>query len=508
MNLVDPAQSAANDVGVERQGSIAIEVRNLHKRFGATYALRGVDLVLKGGCVHALLGANGCGKSTLVKVLAGYHSADSGEIIRPSAVGETSIAFVHQDLGLVGPLTVTENLAFATGFQTRMGAIKWAEEHRRAERILQEYKIDCSPREAVSALGPAEQTMIAIARAMSSLPTRGGVLVLDEPTARLPVNEADRLIQLVRLLKTRGVAVLYITHRLDEVLQLADEVTVLRDGVRVHCGPIQSLGRNELVRLIVGKNVETIKHVARSTKSFGSDLLAVADLSGQRVQQVSLSIEPGELLGIARLVGSSRSELGRLIFGLQRPTSGKITFQKEDLINHSSEDAVAGGMGYVPQERAKGIFGGLSVEENTILANLQSVMARFGVSTSRSKQAATDVVSQFQVKAESLDVPIEALSGGNQQKVSLGKWLRRNTKLMILDEPTQGIDVGARTEIFHVIRRLARERGIGALVLDSDLDILAEHCDRVLVMARGRIVKAFEGAALTADAVRLAVYGH
>jgi ribose transport system ATP-binding protein len=496
-----------------QRDAVALSVRGVHKRFGATHALKGVDFTLRRGTVHALLGANGCGKSTLVKVLAGYHVPDAGEIEVPgerNVAGSVSgsIAFVHQDLGLVGPLTVAENLGLSNGFQTTGGAIRWGRENRRTQEVLREYGIACEATDVIAALGPAEQTMVAIARAMISLPPSGGVLVLDEPTARLPVTEADRLLAMIRRLTTRGVAVLYISHRLDEVLDIADEVTVLRDGARVHHGPVGAMVRNDLVRLIVGRDLVASETPADAQRPTGPALLSVQNLRGLRVQGVSFDIRPGELLGVAGLVGSGRSELGRLVFGLQDSTGGSVQYDGEDATHTTTERSVARGMAYVPQERRSGIFTAMSVAENAILASLDSVMGTFGISDEKSRRAADEVVRDLAVKTQDIDTPIEALSGGNQQKVSLGKWLRRPVKLLILDEPTQGIDIGARTEIFQIIRRIARERGIAALVLDSDLDVLAEHCDRVLVMASGRIVHSFEGAALSAPALSHAVYGH
>jgi ribose transport system ATP-binding protein len=515
MSEAATVQSNVDLAHLERDpaSDIRLEVRGLHKSFGATHALRGIDLVLRAGRVHALLGANGCGKSTLVKTLAGYHDPDEGTIKFPGVDGNNAhkgIAFVHQDLGLVPTLSVTENLALWAGFQMKRGAIRWGAEHRRTEALLKEYGIACSAREAVGALGPAEQTMVAIARALVSLPTSGGVLVLDEPTARLPATEANRLLGMLHRLKSRGAAILYISHRLDEVLNLADDVTILRDGACVHHGPIEGIDRGHLVRMIVGHDIDTPDTTARDSRERRKSTLAISQLNGMRLRGVSMEIGEGEIVGIAGLVGSGRSELGRMIFGLQKPESGAIHLGGIDITGIRPAQAVDHGLAYVPQERKSGIFPGLSVAENAILADLSSVMAIGGMSVSadRSRDAARKVVDEFQVKTQGIDIPIETLSGGNQQKISLGKWLRRDIRLLILDEPTQGIDVGARTEIFRIIRDMAMQRNISALVLDSDLEILAGHCDRVLVMAYGRIVSELSGARLNAAALNHAVFGN
>ena len=492
-----------------------VEVRAVSKSFGATRALRDVDLALHAGKVHALLGANGCGKSTLVKILAGYHVPDGGEVRHDGAWTSAAasdaaapIAFVHQDLGLVPTLSVTENLRLGSGFRLRGGAIDWRGEHRDAARLAREFGIGCDVREPVGALGPAEQTMVAIARAVSILPEAGGVLVLDEPTARLPATEADRLIAMVRNLRRRGVAILYITHRLEEVIAMADEVTVLRDGARIHHGAVADIDRVSLVRMIVGGEIEHRGGDAALPRELAAVVLETDALCGFRVHNLDLRMTAGELFGIAGLVGSGRSELGRLLFGLQRPLSGRVRLDGADVAGLATGKMVARGAAYVPQERRQGIVAGLSVGENAILADYPSVMGRFGVSAGRLRAAAVDVVRTFQVKTAGIEAPIETLSGGNQQKVSLGKWLRRDVRLLILDEPTQGIDIGARTEIFRIIRALARERGFAVLVLDSDLEILAEHCDRVAVMAAGVLGDELAGRELSISALNHAVYGH
>ncbi|HVY99700.1 MAG TPA: sugar ABC transporter ATP-binding protein [Dongiaceae bacterium] len=483
-------------------------MRGLHKYFGATHALRGVDVAFRAGRVHALLGANGSGKSTLVKILAGYHQADGGEIFYSHDSGANAIAFVHQDLGLVPTLSVTENLALTRSFKMWHGAISWPEENRRAQELLAEYDIVCDVRQPVGSLGPAEQTTVAIARAIASLPASGGVLVLDEPTARLPVSEADRLLRTVRGLTRRGVAILYISHRLDEVLAIADEVTVLRDGDLVHHGPIAGLDRRTLVRLIVGRDIEEgIRHEAAGDW-VGQPLLAVENVSGVRLRDVTLAVAPGEVVGIAGLVGSGRSELGRLIFGLQKSTAGRIVFDGRDITPVSTGARVDLGIAYVPQERRNGVFSGLPVSENLVLANLASALKGFALSAGRVREIAEGIVRDYRVKAAGIEFAIDTLSGGNQQKVSLGKWMLRNPRMLILDEPTQGIDIGARTEIFATIRQLVAERNMGALVLDSDLDILAGYCDRVLVMTRGRLTSALANGEITPAALSHAVYGH
>jgi ribose transport system ATP-binding protein len=481
-----------------------IEINGLVKSFGATMALRGVDMALHAGRVHALLGANGCGKSTLVKVLARYHLPDAGRVAYHADPG--AIAFVHQDLGLVPNASITENIALCTGFRTGRGVIRWRRQHADAAALLQTVGLDNDPRLPVSALAPAEQTMVAIARAIAGLPAHGGTLVLDEPTARLPTSEAERLLTMLHALKSRGMAILYISHRLDEVMRLADEVTVLRDGARVHHGVIGQTSREDLVRLIIGAGLTSTG--PKPSRDAGGQLLQIDGLCGNRLHDVTLRLGPGELVGVAGLVGSGRSELGRLIFGLQKPTGGRVRFDGKDITGIDVAGAIKAGIGYVPQERRQGIFAGLSVADNAVMAELKSLTRGGMLSRQRAKQASEALVRQFRVKANDIDLPISTLSGGNQQKVAIGKWLRRDPSLLILDEPTQGIDIGAKTEIFHLLRAFATERGLAALVLDSDLEILADHCDRVAIMTRGRITAALAGDSLNLSSLNEAVYQH
>ncbi|MEX3960538.1 monosaccharide ABC transporter ATP-binding protein (CUT2 family) [Trinickia symbiotica] len=485
---------------------VRVRIRGLNKSFGATRALKDVSIDFRAGRVHALLGANGCGKSTLVKILSGYHEPDSGEISPTGHGARERIAFVHQDLGLVPSLSVAENLGLACGFTIRRGAINWREQHRRAQKLLDDYGIATLASEAVGSLGPAHQSMIAIARALNSLPESGGVLVLDEPTARLPVSEVDHLLQMVRRVKARGVAILYITHRLEEVMQVADEVSVLRDGAMVFHGPTSTIDKEKLVGLIVNKAIRPpAARLATAARGI-EPLLTVRGLSGIRLRGVDLNVGRGEIVGVAGLVGSGRSELGRLIFGLQKARAGSIRLRHADITNLSTRALVDMGLAYVPQERRSGVFHGLSVAENSVLADFGQLMSRIGIVPARERRAADEVVRSMKVKTESAGTPIENLSGGNQQKVSLGKWLRREVQLLILDEPTQGIDIGARTEIFNTIRGVVETRKIGALVFDSDLDILVDFCDRIIVMCDGQVVGEYHGAELTHETINRAVY--
>lgn len=501
--MVNPAHIATPE---SRAGdSPILSAQGLSKQFGSTRALHEVDIDLTPGRVHALLGTNGCGKSTLVKVLAGVHIPDAGHVEWHGA--DPAIAFVHQDLGLIGPMSVAENLVMASagGYHMNNGRIDWARGRREAQKVMQDWGLDIDPDRSVESYGPAEQTMIAVARALSSLPDHGGVLVLDEPTARLPVTEADALVDTLAELKSHAVSILYISHRIDEVMRLADEITILRDGARVYHG-ITDMDRDELVRLVVGDTVTEVEKAPRREK--GRAILHVENLWGMRLDDVTLDVGQGEVLGIAGLVGSGRSELARTIFGQQAPLSGRIVLNGEDMTNASIKRRMKAGMGYVPQTRAQGLLLSMDIADNITIAKMRDLMRGPGISERLEDAAAKDIVKRMHIKIGGLHHAVATLSGGNQQKVALGKWIRRDLSLFVLDEPTQGIDVGARTEIFRTIRHLAVTQNVGVLVLDSDLEILAEFCDRVVTMSSGRIRHSFDGDDLTPAALERAVYGH
>ena len=486
-------------------GPPILSARGLSKRFGSTRALHEVDIDLTPGRVHALLGTNGCGKSTLVKVLAGVHTADAGHVEWHGS--DPAIAFVHQDLGLIGPMSVAENLVMASagGYRMTNGRIDWARGRAEARKVMNSWGLDIDPDRAVETYGPAEQTMIAVARALSSLPEHGGVLVLDEPTARLPVTEADALVDTLAELKSHAVSILYISHRIDEVMRLADEITILRDGARVYHG-ITDMDRDELVRLVVGETVTAVEKAPRRQK--GRPILHIENLWGMRLEDITLDVGQGEVLGIAGLVGSGRSELARTIYGHQSSLMGRIVLDGQDMTHASISRRMRAGMGYVPQTRAQGLLLSMDIADNITIAKMRDLMRGARISERLEDTAARDIVKRMQIKIGGMHHSVATLSGGNQQKVALGKWMRRDLSLLVLDEPTQGIDVGARTEIFRTIRKLAETQNVGVLVLDSDLEILAEFCNRVVTMATGRIRDSFDGDDLTPAALERAVYGH
>lgn len=502
--------------------AVRLAVRGVSKRFGATQALYNVDLEIRQGQVHALLGHNGSGKSTLIKIIGGYHTADHGRIdvngtplprsYSPNVVYGVGVRFVHQDLGLVNGLTVSENLALRGNFKrSRLGGISWRRQREFTVATLESVGLRIRPDLPVSALGPVERTLLAIARATQDLDIGSGVLVLDEPTARLPRSEAIRLLETVRSLKSKGAAVLYVTHRLGEVFEAADEVTVLRDGRGIFSSKVAETSDAEVRAVIAGMRVGKgpIADGERSCPrhASGEALVEVRDLSGTRVKGVTLALHAGELLAITGTIGSGRSELGRLMYGLQSPSAGRVSLGGQWMDRVSRAAARAGGVGYVPQERSDGLALLDTIAENIGITSYEAMRRWYGVPTKELKKVAQQVIRIFTIRPGNEDMRVAALSGGNQQKVAIGKWTRLDCRTLILDEPLQGIDVGAKAEIMQAIRERVLDRGGGVLWIESDAELVPRYADRAIVMSDGQIVAEFSGASLTSEGLLRAIYG-
>jgi ribose transport system ATP-binding protein len=491
----------------------ALEVRSLSKSFGGVRALDDVSLTVERGEIRSLIGVNGSGKSTLIKLLSGYHTPDPGGSVlidgRPLELGsaERSLAtgcrFVHQDLGLVGSLSVMDNLFLGAGFPARLGTIKSRVMRRAAQEMLDRVGVGVDPRAIVSTLAPTEQTGIAVARALRSSsdgPPR--LLVLDEPTAALPPDEVQRLLAMIASLAGTGVGILYVTHHLEEVSRVGDTVTVLRDGKLVKTAPVGELSRRALVDLLLGSRLrdeleEDTRLRAEATASVlhhrrqdvsTEPTLVVDRLSAGALRDVSLDAEPGEILGIAGLTGSGRETLLGAIFGGVDRTSGRVLINGRELLGGRPDEAIALGVGFVTGDRkTTGAFMSLSARENLTLGDV----GRFwnGVGLSR-KQETAEVESWFETldvrPRDGIDKPFWTFSGGNQQKVILAKWLRLEPSVLLLDEPTQGVDVGAKAELHRHLMDVAARRGT-IIISSSDLEELAALCSRILLIRDGAI---------------------
>jgi ribose transport system ATP-binding protein len=475
----------------------------LVKRFAATVALDCVDFDVHRGEVHALLGQNGAGKSTLIKILAGVHEVDAGEIAfagrlaRP-ARDRLPIAFIHQDLGLVEWMTVAENVAIQMGYpRSPLGLVSWAGVRQAAAEALAIMGSDLDPDAPISSLPAAERSLVAIGRALA---VRADILVLDEPTAALPEADVERLLATLRRLRANGIGIVYVTHRLDEVFRIADRITVLRDGRRLATVTTRDTNADDLVRMIVGRSMGDafVKPAAASQRI----ALTVQGLAVQGVGPVSFSVAEGETLGLVGLRGAGHHTIGRAIFGDARISSGRVALNGEPIVLRSPADSMAQGIGFVSSRRAEeGIAANLAVRENIYLnpaASGKGVLAF--VSRAEELKRANDAARRFSITAASVEAPAATLSGGNQQKVIVARWMETEARLLILEEPTIGVDVGAKADIYHLLQ-LSLSRGLAVLLISSDFEEVERVCHRALVFSRGRVVAEIPRERLTVAAL-------
>jgi ribose transport system ATP-binding protein len=479
-------------------GGATLTITGLSKVYPGTRALDGVDLDVRPGEVFGLCGGNGSGKSTLIKILCGVESADGGHVqvgdtslpateIKSQMMHNLGLRVVHQDLAVFLDLNVGENLMLGASYPTYLGAsVNWRTVSARAQDLIARFEIDATPRTLLRDLPVATRAQIAIARALQDVDEAGGLLILDEPTASLPVHEVRILHRAIRRLAEDGHAVILVSHRLDEIVELADRAAVLRDGrvTATLSGP--DLTEHALVTAILGGQITAVQ--TRSAVGSDSDtVLELTDLSAGPLQNINLELRAGELLGIVGLLGSGRTELLRAIYGELAVDRGTVKLKGDPVKFSHSSQAISHGVVMIPEDRvAGGIFPSLSVNENMDI----SVLSRFwrGLFKRRAMaRDAEDLRETFKVKSASGSVAISTLSGGNQQKAVLARWLRMKPSVLLLDEPTQGVDVGARADIYANVRRLTNA-GSAAIVVTSDLEELAQVSDRVVVLQRGRII--------------------
>ncbi|MEU5471945.1 sugar ABC transporter ATP-binding protein [Streptomyces lydicus] len=473
-----------------------VRIRGLGKRFGGTVALDAVDLDIHAGSVLALLGPNGAGKSTLIKVLAGIHRADEGEVTvagHPlgSEAASRTMAFIHQDLGLVEWMTVAENIALGTGYPRRAGLISWRATRRRGAAALDLVAAHLDPRATVAGLPRAERSLVAIARALA---TDAELLVLDEPTASLPAADCARLFDVLHALRDRGHALVHVTHRLDEVYQVADSFAVLRDGRLVRRGPLAGHSPARLVQDIVGHHPGG----HRFAPAAGPVVLRLREVRTENTAPVSLDVRAGEILGMVGLTGAGHRELGRALAGSGPLLGGRASLDGRPYAPRSVAAAVASGVGLVTSNRQEeGCAAELTVREN-FLANPRAAgrPAWRWVSPRRERAEAAALVRRFSVHPGDTEAPIATLSGGNQQKVLVGRGLRTSRRLLILEEPTAGVDVGAKAALYRLLQE-ALDEGLAVLLLSTDFEEVAEVCHRALVFVRGAMTTELSGASLT-----------
>ncbi|CAN7627243.1 sugar ABC transporter ATP-binding protein [Rhizobium sp. LjRoot258] len=482
-----------------------LEFRSITKEFGGTRALSQVSLDLRPGEILALLGENGAGKSTLIKTLAGIYKPDGGDIQfrgepyvhRPPKPNERQpVAFIHQDLGLIEWMTVGENVGLAQGFSMRSRLIDWKRTDGRAREALKLVGCDFDPSTRVQDLTRTEKSLVAIARALA---VEADVLVLDEPTASLPADEVERLFNAIRPLKERGVAMIYVSHRLDEIFRIADRVAVLRDGRLVGQKPVAQTTPDELIEMIVGRKADQL--FAKAESRPGEPIVTVRGLACRSAGPVSFDIVKGELLGLVGLRGAGQELIGRALFGCE-PFSGTVKVDGGEPDLSSPVAAMRSGIGLIARDRTEeSVAMSLSLRENTYLNPSASGRGLFSfLSPFKEAALAQTIGESVGLRPNDQSLPIEALSGGNQQKVVVGRWLATGRKLLIAEDPTAGVDVGAKADIYRLIAR-ALEAGLAVVVVSTDFEEIAHICHRALVFSRGRIVRELQGADLTTSAV-------
>lgn len=475
-------------------------MRGITKSFGGVQALRGVDLTVRAGSVHALLGENGAGKSTILKILCGVQPPDGGEVaifgepmpaFTPETARRRGVAMIFQEMSLIPALTVAQNI-FLTR-EPRSGLfLDDRAAHRQARTLLAQLGVDIDPATSVARLSTGQKQMTEIAKAVSQ---NARILIMDEPTSALSGAEVDHLFAFVERIRRDGMAVLYVSHKMDEIRRIADTVTVLRDGQHILTQPMADITLDQIIEAIVGRRVNAFAHRSRTVDRSGLPLLELRDLSGKRrPQEVSLQLFPGEILGIAGLLGAGRSELARAIFGIDPPVSGSILLHGRPVQPGAPRAAIRAGIALIPEDRrTQGLILEHSVLANLTLPTIDRLSPSGFVDDAQAQARAQSLIARLRIKVAAPSLPVKTLSGGNQQKVVLAKWLAADPEVLILDEPTAGVDIGSKTEIVELVRSIA-DSGKGVIVMSSELAELLALSDRILVMGGGRVVRAIDRA--------------
>jgi ribose transport system ATP-binding protein len=492
---------------------ILLRMEQISKSFPGVQALKDVNFEVVPGEIHALVGENGAGKSTLMKALTGGQPADEGRIIwqgqevniqAPADAQTLGISMIHQELSLLPYMTVGQNVFLGREPAGVLpGLIKWSQLYSQTEELLKRLNLDIKPTVETQELSIAQQQMVEVAKALS---IDANLIAMDEPTSSLTEQETEVLFSIMRNLKAQGVSLIFISHRLEEVFEICDRITILRDGRHIATRPASELDQNQIVSLMVGREIDDMYHYKETER--GDVVLSSADLSeGQELRSVSFDLYGGEILGIAGLVGAGRTALAETLFGIRRATSGTVKFNDESVKIQSPKQAIRRGMGFVPEDRKlQGLFLNMAVRENINMSNMGQV-SNFGfVNRQHANEMASDYVEKLDIRTPGLRQRVGNLSGGNQQKVVIARWLTLAPKVLILDEPTRGVDVGAKAEIHSLMRQLAAE-GVGVLMISSELPEILGVSDRVLVMHEGRIAAEFSREEATQDKIMHAATG-
>jgi len=490
-----------------------LHMQSITKSFPGVRALQDVSFELAKGEIHALVGENGAGKSTLMKILTGAYRADSGEIAldgkavaihSPGDAQALGISMIHQELSLIPHLTVGQNIYLGREPKGRLpGTIAWPTLYRQAQALLDRLNVDVDARDLVQGLSIAQQQMVEVAKALS---LNAAIIAMDEPTSSLTDRETEVLFRVMGALRDQGVALIFITHRLDEVFAISDRVTVLRDGQWIATHPTADLDEEKIVTMMVGRDLGELYPKGAATQQ--GEVLAVTDLAdGDELRGVSFTLHRGEILGIAGLVGAGRTALAETLFGVRKATSGEIRLDGKPVRIKSPGDAMKLGLGLVPEDRKQqGLFLNMAVRENVTMSAMSQVTRLGFVSDRKADSMAKEYVKRLDIRTPGILQRVRNLSGGNQQKVVIARWLTLQPKVLMLDEPTRGIDVGAKAEIHALMDRLAQQ-GVGVLMISSELPEVLGVADRILVMHEGRITGEFSRDEATQDAIMRAATG-
>jgi len=492
-------------------------MRNIQKSFSGVVALGAVDLDVLPGEVHALIGQNGAGKSTLIKILTGVYKRDDGEVLidgevsiigSPREAQDCGVATIYQELNLVGLRSVTENICL--GYEPRRFGcfVDWPKAHRDAREVLMRFGVDIDVREPLNSYSTAIQQLVAIARAVS---LDAKLVIMDEPTSSLDEQEVEVLFAVIRGLKRDGVSVLYVSHFLEELYQVCDRVTIMRDGRSVAVREIAHTSRIELIAEMLGRDPGEIESAGMTEFSAGEavkgePLVEVSGIAtGRQLQNFDMTVHAGEIVGLGGLLGSGRTEVARALFGLDRLSKGGLKWCGEELKSMKPAEAIALGIGYLTEDRkSEGIVPGLSVRENLSLAILPRITKGWCIDRQQEREIVEHFVSALGIKTADIDQPIRELSGGNQQKVLLGRWLAISPKLLLLDEPTRGVDIGAKFEIQAIIRDYVSQ-GVGVVLISSEFAELVEGADTVVVLQEGHSVRELSNPGVSEDVLLKAI---
>ena len=474
----------------------AVQMLGISKSFGGVQALAHVDFSVRYGEIHALLGENGAGKSTLLKILRGVLQPDSGSIeiggealavTSADAVRRAGVAMIFQEMSLIPTLSVAENIFLNREPKGRLGLVDDKRIVRDTRKLFDEFGVTIDPEAPLAELGAGQRQLTEIVKALSE---RSRILILDEPTSALSAAEVDRLFVLLRRLKSHGAAIIYVSHRMDEIMRIADRATIMRDGRRAVTAPLSELSLAAIIGHIVGRASRGLGEVERGEATQGEALIELRNAAGAaKPRNVDLVIRRGEVLGVAGLLGSGRSSLARLLFGLTPLAAGEILIKGVKANIRSPRDAIAAGVALIPEDRLlEGLIAEHSVSANIVLSVLDRVARHGWVSEAAAAEVTREQIERLRIKTASAGAAVNTLSGGNQQKVVVGKWLAATPDILVLDEPAAGVDIGAKSEIVRLIRELARA-GCAILLISSETPVLLAACDRIVVMSEGRIVK-------------------